>query len=294
VDTAAVPAAATYEDYYDDYEAEGPPQRAGLSPWIYVLGAVAAALLILLAVLLALLVFGNTPEEVVAPDDAPAPAIVLPDVTLPAVDELVSTAEALLPTVAPVATTEPVVAGGSAAGGGGAASEPAVQWQDILGNVQAFATSMAPLFPLGTPGAPPGSTRYPAPILVAPGNGASLHGQGAVILLTWEAVGELQGDEYYHVSLRYSQQGQIQFAGDWVQATEWRVPEWLYGQADQGRFEWDVTVRQATRVRADGGKEGPALSPKSETRFFLWTEKRQEERDDDNGKDKEPPPEFEK
>ena len=147
---------------------------------------------------------------------------------------------------------------------------------------------MTPLFPIGTPGAVAGSERYPAPTLVAPGNGASFHGEGAMILLTWEAVGELKGNEYYHVSLRYMQQDQPQFQGTWTQATEWRVPEWLYGQADQGRFEWDVTVRQENAMRGDT-KEGPALSPKSETRFFLWTEKSKDKPDEP---DKDPTPEF--
>jgi hypothetical protein len=149
---------------------------------------------------------------------------------------------------------------------------------------------MAPLFPMGTPGAPPGSERYPAPQLIAPGNGASFQGEGAVILLTWEAVGELAGNEYYHVSLRYLQREQPQYQGTWTQATDWRVPQWLYAQADQGRFEWDVTVRQEDAIRGDT-KEGPALSPKSETRFFLWTGK---SNDDGFEEEEEPTPEFTK
>jgi hypothetical protein len=72
------------------------------------------------------------------------------------------------------------------------------------------------------------------------------------------------------------------------------VPEWLFGQADQGRFEWDVTVRQATTIRLDGSKQGPALSPKSETRFFLWTDGGEKEADEEPGPAEEPTPGFPK
>jgi hypothetical protein len=275
--------------YYDDYTSGAPVARHFASPWVLVLGGLSLVLLVALVVL-ALFAFREPAGGQAAATEAPTAALPLTGTPAVVVAEAQNTVEALLPTVTMATEVEAPAAGVQPAPGAQPTPKPAVnpapgglpgdqplQLPDILPTLGVWATSLAPLFPPGTPGAPPGTERYPAPTLVAPGNGASFQGQGANILLSWESVGDLKADEYYNVSVRYSQGGQIQFAGEWVQKTEWAMPDWLFGQADQGRFEWDVTVHQALTIRQDGSKEGPALSPKSETWVFTWTEKGQPE-----------------
>ncbi len=257
------------------YSGEEPPARASTSPWIFVLGGLAAVLLVALVVVAALLLRAQKGEGTQTAGASPVAAVAT--ATAPPVGgQTQPTAEVLPPTALLIPTPPPSGAGGQvppAAGGQPPPGGQVPQLTSIVPTLQGWATSLAPLFPAGTPGALPGTERYAAPILVSPDNGASFQGQDAAIFLTWQSVGHLKADEYYNVSMRYSQNGQIQFAGGWVQKTEWRVPDWLFGRADQGRFEWNVTVHQAFTIRQDGSKEGPAISPKSETRFFIWTEK---------------------
>jgi len=257
-----------------------PPSRAPTSPWVFALGGLAAILLVVLVVLVVLLM-GRQGDEGPAGVGTPPRVAASTEPAVVVGKDVQATAESLLPTVTLVSAPKPPAPKPKAnpKPGGQPAGDQAPQFPDILPTLGSWATSLAPLFPLGTPGAPPGTGRYAAPTLQSPASGSSFQGQSTLILLTWEPVGDLQADEYYNVSVRYSQGGQVQYAGDWVQTTEWRVPEWLFGRADQGRFEWDVTVHQALTIRQDGSKEGPALSPKSETWFFTWTE----------GGEKEPP-----
>jgi len=114
--------------------------------------------------------------------------------------------------------------------------------------------------------------KYPAPVLLEPSNGLQYSGRGGQILLRWEPVGVLAPDEFYGVSLRYVSNGGVAYAGTWTQDTSWRVPRELWQKYDQGhpQYEWDVVVMRQTGTDASGGRKGEAISPKSETRVFIW------------------------
>ena len=124
----------------------------------------------------------------------------------------------------------------------------------------------------------PGATRTPtprfvAPRLAAPADQAQFQGSGARIVLSWEPMGTLAEDEWYALSVRFTADGVARYSGTWTKDTSWVVASDLYGKAGQAEraFQWDVTVMKQTGLRPDGGQEGVALSPKSETRTFLWS-----------------------
>ncbi|MGC8786864.1 MAG: zinc ribbon domain-containing protein [Anaerolineae bacterium] len=141
-----------------------------------------------------------------------------------------------------------------------------------------------PLPPTDTPTIPPPTaTRKPAPTrtpkppfdaprLIGPENQAEFHGGDAQIQLTWTPVGALAEDQWYALSLRFTADGIVHYSGTWTKETNWLVPRELYTKAGQSEraFQWDVTVMRQTGIKADGGLEGVALSPPSETRIFFW------------------------
>jgi hypothetical protein len=261
--------------YVDDYAGETVSPRTSTSPWVFVLGGLAIVLVAALAVLTFFLLKGGGDEaaQEMTPTDTPIVEVAPTDTSATTGSETQPTSESLLPTVTiePVPTVEVPAPGGGEPPPAQPPDEQPSPPPDVVPTVQGWATSLAPLFPTGTPGALPGQERYPAPELVSPSNGNSFHGEDADVILIWKSVGTLKGDEYYRVSVRYSQLGEARYAGDWVQGTEWRMPQRFAGEADQGRFEWDVTVYQATTIRSDGTKDGPAISPKSETWSFTWS-----------------------
>ncbi len=240
VETAHV----TANPFFDDEEERATGSGGGgVSRWILALAVVAAVLLVGLGVLLVLALGGSGEEPV--PSALPTAIAPVPTATsAPAVTEApappapAETDGATLPMPTVTLATPELPAGGAAGPGGSGQGSQAGQ------------------------GGAAGTPLSLGPVLMG----------GLQILLSWEAVGTLGQDEYYSVSVRFGEQGQVSYAGDWLQATEWRLPTWVFGRADQGRFEWDVTVRQATTVRADGSKDGPVLSPKSETWTSTWTE----------------------
>ena len=91
------------------------------------------------------------------------------------------------------------------------------------------------------------------------------------IVLQWEPVGTLTKDQWYAVSLRYLQGGQLQYSGHHVKENKWELPaEFFFAKADlpERAYQWDVTV---IRVELDPkGETGVEISPKSETRTFYW------------------------
>lgn len=141
-----------------------------------------------------------------------------------------------------------------------------------------------PLSPTETPTVPPPTatkrpapTRTPkppfdAPRLISPENQTEFHGGDAQIQLTWASVGALAEDQWYALSLRFTANGVVHYSGTWTKETNWIVPADLYTKAGQSEraFQWDVTVMKQTGIKADGGREGVALSPTSETRIFFW------------------------
>ena len=123
----------------------------------------------------------------------------------------------------------------------------------------------------------PGPTRTPKPPfaairLLSPDNGAEIWGRDAQIKLSWESVGSLADDEWYALGLRFLAGGIAGYSGTWTKETSWIVPSDLYTKAGQSEraFQWDVVVMKQTGTKPDGGREGVALSPPSETRVFSW------------------------
>jgi hypothetical protein len=128
-------------------------------------------------------------------------------------------------------------------------------------------TRQVTLVPTRTP-----TPRFVAPRLASPEDGLGIRGGGAQIMLRWEPAGSLGDDEWYAVSLRFTAGGVVQYSGTWTKETSWVVPKELYMKAGQSEraFQWDVTVMKQTGTKADGGREGVAVSAPSETRAFFW------------------------
>ncbi len=141
-----------------------------------------------------------------------------------------------------------------------------------------------PLPPTKTPTpAPPTATRKPAPTgtptprfqaprLIAPANEVEFSGGDTRIVLSWEPTGTLAADEWYALSVRFTANGAVSYGGTWTKDTAWTVPNELYIKAGERErtFRWDVTVMKQTATKSDGGRDGVALGPTSETRTFLW------------------------
>jgi murein DD-endopeptidase MepM/ murein hydrolase activator NlpD len=111
---------------------------------------------------------------------------------------------------------------------------------------------------------------YPAPVLLGPPDGRAFQGRDAAILLNWTSVGILEPDEWYVVRV----QGPDEMAEveEWIKATSWRLPDELRPPAEGGphAYLWDVVVRRQTGTDEEGWPTGPDISPRSETRSFLW------------------------
>lgn len=107
--------------------------------------------------------------------------------------------------------------------------------------------------------------KYQAPVLLEPENNARV--QDRLLILKWEPIWTMEPGEYFAVRLRFKVQGAYEYAGDQVNAPEWRLPDILYYKADgpELQYEWWVYVE---RKNADGSTT--QLSPESEHRIFSW------------------------
>ena len=127
-------------------------------------------------------------------------------------------------------------------------------------------TPIPTLAPTATP-----TLVFAAPRLLGPEDGTVFIGEAEKIVLRWESVGVLTEDEWYAVSLRYLQGGQLQYSGHQVKENEWQLPaEFFFAKADppERAYQWDVTV-----VRVESGPKGETdtdISPRSESRTFYW------------------------
>jgi len=129
--------------------------------------------------------------------------------------------------------------------------------------------------PTETPRPAPTATptpRFVATVLLGPDDQAEFYGRGTQIVLSWQAAGPLQDDEWYGVSLRFRAGGALLYSGTWTKDTNWLVPASAHSEAGQAEraFEWDVTVMVQTGTKPDGGRDGVAVGPVSETRTFFW------------------------
>lgn len=134
--------------------------------------------------------------------------------------------------------------------------------------------SPTPETPTLTPTPTPAATAtfvFVAPRLLGPEDRAVFVGETEKITLRWESVGVLAEDEWYAVSLRYLQGGQLQYSGNQVKEIEWELPaEFFFAKADppERAYQWDVTV---IRVKSGPkGETGTDISARSETRTFYW------------------------
>ena len=134
--------------------------------------------------------------------------------------------------------------------------------------------SPTPETPTLTPTLAPTTTPtlvFAAPRLLMPEDGKVFVGEKEKIVLQWESVGVLAEDEWYAVSLRYLEGGQLQYSGHQVNKNEWELPaEFFFAKADppERAYQWDVTV-----IRVESGPKGETgseISPRSEPWTFYW------------------------
>lgn len=115
-------------------------------------------------------------------------------------------------------------------------------------------------------------TPFPAPRLIGPENEHEFfEGDAARIILQWDPVGPLAENEWYQVVLSFFKLGETQYEGTRLKETEWQVPEYFHGQADQPEraYYWNVTVMQVIKD-PDGNETSIERSPSSETWTFYW------------------------
>ena len=112
--------------------------------------------------------------------------------------------------------------------------------------------------------------KYAAPTVIGPPNEALFQGEYTVIMLEWEPVGVLAGDEYYDVTVMHLVGGEPRYWGGPVRETQWQVPvEAGLSEAANDRFFWWVTVRRADTAPGPDQLD-QALSPRSDGRTIYW------------------------
>jgi serine/threonine protein kinase len=145
--------------------------------------------------------------------------------------------------------------------------------------VQEAASTREPKPPTPTPTAAPKVEpvvmKYDPPILVNPPTDGFFAGPLTEVFLEWEPVGELVEDEYYDVAIMHIFADQPRYLGS-VATRETRAQikaaDIGVGEAGGDRFYWWVTVRKANTAPSSGQLDLP-LSPRSETKTFIWVEK---------------------
>lgn len=122
--------------------------------------------------------------------------------------------------------------------------------------------------PVPTPTPTPG-TRWPAPQLLSPANGA--HFGGGSVLLQWLSVGLLAPNEVYVVRVMPEGQARDELTSVTI-GTSFRVPQdWLQQQQRRSqRFLWSVQVARDIRAIASQASGLRATSPASSPRAFFW------------------------
>lgn len=110
---------------------------------------------------------------------------------------------------------------------------------------------------------------HPAPVLVAPENGAE-RGPGYEAVLVWKPVDGIGEDEYYHVEVCWNDCSALW--GEYARDTTWTFPDFRRGDAVDTRYYWKVTVRRQLGD-TPGGPSDPATSPPSQTWMFMLPER---------------------
>jgi hypothetical protein len=111
-------------------------------------------------------------------------------------------------------------------------------------------------------------TRYAAPPLLYPADGAVFAEGEAPVLLQWASVSVLRDNEWYQLSLRQAAGGVVSSTVR-TRATAWRVPLDLLQRAgpEAAEFQWRVQV-----VREAGEEMYEEAGSPSEARSFIWRE----------------------
>jgi RNA polymerase subunit RPABC4/transcription elongation factor Spt4 len=196
----------------------------------------------------------------------PFPRVKLPPVDLPGLSFLVSSpTPTSTPTATPTVTRRPTY------------TPTATRTATPTATATATPTEVgSPTPETPTPTLTPAPTATPtlvfaAPNLLGPQDGTVFVGEAEEIVLRWGSVGVLAEDEWYAVSLRYLQGGQLQYSGHQVKENEWQLPaEFFFAKADppERAYQWDVTL-----IRVESGPKGEIytdISPRSESRTFHW------------------------
>jgi pSer/pThr/pTyr-binding forkhead associated (FHA) protein len=289
------------EPLVEPYVEPSRPAAGRVPAWLYAIVGVAAVLLIAAIVLLVTM---NRPEETttsVQPTATPT-AEGLAAVVTP----LAGTVQALLPSVTPLVSVPKVETGKGAGGTGGAAAPqpqapaaalpagqiPPINPTSMPELVNSLVKEFVPgevLQPLSTvvsglpggtalpklpgqgqtPALPAGPKRYPAPVLRGPADGSSFRGDNDQPILEWEPMNNLAANDYYRVIVFYKKDGRELAGGTWMKATSYRVPLWFLRQ-QEGRFEWQVVIAEATGLPEKNGKLGATVSDPSPRRWFTW------------------------
>jgi pSer/pThr/pTyr-binding forkhead associated (FHA) protein len=288
------------EPAVDEFVAPSQPATARLPAWLYVVMAIVGLLLI--AAIVLLVTMSRAEDKTAA---AKATATPTPSGLAVVATPIAGAIQTVLPSVTAFAAVSKVEAGKSASGAGGGAAQPQAPAMAVSpGQIPPINPTSMPdlvnslvkefvpgevLQPLGTlmpglaggtplpglpgqgaaPVLPSGPKRYGAPILRAPGDGASFQGENSIIVLEWQPVNSLGAKDYYRVIVFYRKDGRELVGGTWMKATSYRVPVWFL-QQQSGRFEWQVVIAEASDLPEKDGKLGATVSDPSARRWFTW------------------------
>lgn len=131
--------------------------------------------------------------------------------------------------------------------------------------------------PTAAPAPPPSPKyKYAAPALIDPPDGREYdNATGTVPILTWQPVGELAGNEYYHVTFRVKRQnGEIvRWIGLDTAATEMIITEqdagFMRATPQMSEVQWTVVVLSQSGATWTQGGQGTQVSAQSDARLFL-------------------------
>lgn len=110
----------------------------------------------------------------------------------------------------------------------------------------------------------------PAPELVSPALGGRFLGTAGPIVLRWQAVLELAGDEYYAVLVQYDYGESTYDVTLTTRQTQITLPERLYRTPNCGVFNWQVTLMRQTGVDAAGQPAGVPIGYNSLYWYVQW------------------------
>lgn len=230
-------------------------------------GLVAAAVVVYLVLTMVPLPFG-------LPFVAAAPTATPTEVMLPPTPTATATQRPPTATATGTATFTPVI---TATAWSTAAFTPVITaTATITVSATATVTTTASPGPRETPPATPAESpgfRYAAPVLLGPADesdlseGSFTFTEASIIELSWEAVGSLGENQWYSVSLVFTDRdGRPPEKVNWRKETAFEVPSDYYDEVGSDReVYWSVTV-----VSGTPGGVGKAISPPSESWMFRW------------------------